>query len=246
MVRISCTEPFTKTSWVLVSEGLLSEKKPTKVEIIKLLLHFTYYLLSFGLMMLSIVNAIKTNDILSLNRVICMIIAEVTVFAKSLSALLNGKCLLSILKDLQSDSFNRHNLEQNRYIQTVNWIANFILRYYVGLVAVFLSVTCLLPFFFDVGMMIPPPFDITKFAFLYKSANFFIVSYLSVNSVSCDVLYTSIMGLCIAQLTILQEKLMYALNEARALDESRNFKGPYLEEEQMLIECVTLHEILNR
>ncbi|GJQ66207.1 hypothetical protein Trydic_g4265 [Trypoxylus dichotomus] len=64
-------------------------------------------------------------------------------------------------------------------------------------------------------MIIPTPFEMGKYDVIYKAMHVVMCVYLGLNSTSFDVLYMTLLGICIAQLYILEEMLMHVYEEAR-------------------------------
>lgn len=246
MGKINCIEPLRKTTRVLSKEGLLTETVIDELPVVRILLHVIFCVYTLTLLVCGLVQAVKTNNRIVLNRLICVFLSAITVFAKEFALLRNRKTFMSLMDDLNSDNFNRHSEQQNRHIQFIYRISQLTLRYYILVASAFLLVSCCLPFILDVEMLIPPPFEVKKFEFLYKLGQVVLIVYLEVNSVSCDVLYMSIMGLCIAQLNILEERLTNIFEDSIEINGTKLVDEMSLDAEKLLNECVILHEMLNK
>ncbi|KAK9731034.1 7tm Odorant receptor [Popillia japonica] len=120
-----------------------------------------------------------------------------------------------------------------------------VLNFYLLVGVTFIVFTCLLPFVIDVKLAIPPPYDMGNFDFFYKVIHFGVMFYLFLNSVICDVLYITILGLCIAQLVILQEKLLDISVETNSA-EPHNQRRFHSEVEKDLKQIIILHMMINK
>lgn len=243
MTNLNCAKLLTKTNWVLLKEGFLFEKDMGKIQLLKLILHVLYCIFIVILIGSSIGRAISIKDISVLNQLLCMFISAITVFAKEFTLLKHRFCFISIVSDARSDTFNAHNTKLNQHVLFVDRISELTLRYYIFIAIIFLSVTCLSPFVLNMKMMIPPPMDIRDYDYLYKIVHCLVIFYMSINSVTFDVLYISILGLCVAQLGILEERLTEIFKEAIT---KNGTKESYMEHYQVLKECVILHETINQ
>lgn len=227
-------------------EGLLPENLIDELSISTFIFHFVTGMCTLALIVFSMVEAIKVHNSMVLNQQACVFMSAVTVLAKVFAIVRNKSCFVSVIDDLKSHTFNAHDEQQNEHIQFVDRITKLILRYYVVVGVTFLLFSCLLPFILDVKMVIPPPFEVGKFEILYKFVHFTVISYMVLNSVTFDVLYMSIMGLCIAQLIILRERLISVAQGDNNTKAVKKYKDTYRDAEQVLKECVLLHEMLNK
>lgn len=242
MARMSCINALSRTSWILLIEGLLPTEVLKRRQVLKLILHSLWAAFILNLMFHNIVNGIKANNFMLINRMVYVLMPVMTSFAKSVAVLTNKKCFISLLKDLRSNIFNRHSEKQNEHIQFVDKISKIMLRYFTITMGLFLSVACLLPIITNVRILIPSPYNLGRYEILYKILHFFVILYMGLNAACFDLLYLSLMGLCIAQLNILQENLTYPLKSAYTLD-SKIIDGNV---EECLRHCVILHEMINK
>ncbi|KAI4468382.1 chitinase [Holotrichia oblita] len=120
-----------------------------------------------------------------------------------------------------------------------------LLKILAGVVAIYISVTGILPFIANTTMMIPPPIDVGKFSLLYKIVHILMVLYLGSNSICYDLLFMTLLGLCIAQQNILEQKLLHVYEEALKISIKDGHSTVYIEK-QILKHCVILHQTINR
>lgn len=154
---------------------------------------------------------------------------------------------MSLLDYLRSDVFNSHSEELNVYVRFVYRISELMWKYYAVVIAAYLSVATIAPLAIDMKTMtIPPPFDMGKYGIVYKILHAILCTYLGLNSLCFDVLFMSLLGLCIAQLYILEKRLIHVFEEAKETCENRDTKEMSLCEEKTLKFCIVLHESLSQ
>lgn len=245
MPKLQCTVPLKRTTWFLTIEGLIRQNIFDQLAIWSLIMHLILSLSTVILMTSSMVKAFIIRDTIVLNQIICTLVSAFTVIAKIFTIVENKHWFASIIADLKSDAFNNHNEKQNEHVKFVDKITNLILKYYVVVGVMFVLFTCVLPFIWNVRMVVPPVFEMGRLKVFYKVIHFILIAYMVSNSVMLDVSYMSLMGLCIAQLSILEEKLIYVLEEARNRNKSNHKEIVYYHVEVILKECVILHDMLN-
>ncbi|KAK9730325.1 7tm Odorant receptor [Popillia japonica] len=175
----------------------------------------------------------------------CTIIPVANLGAKLLAIWWNKKSFFSLMKYLESPEFNAHNEVQNRYIQVVHQFAKVLLKILIAIVAGYVVVTGVSPFITDTAMMIPPPNDMGKYNLFYKIIHIFMQFYLGSTSICHDLLFMTLFGLCIAQLNILQHKLLNVYEEALELSVEVGLSSRFTEK-QLLKDCVILHETIHQ
>lgn len=247
-----CTDPIIKNLSVLGKEGLLPTDKFTLLHMLKITFHALFFSLMTGINIANIVSAIKTGSDMELNRATCIIIPLTQTLIKGVTILINKKHFYLVLKDLRSDIFNSHSMNLNVHIELVYKVSDLLRKYYSLAIGAFIFVAAILPFITNIRMMMPPPFEMGKYVFFYKFLHFLMTIYLAVNSISLDVMYMSLMALCIAQLNILEERLMNVFEESRSkgsehLPAEDSFNSEFIVVEQTILkQCIALHEKINK
>lgn len=245
MSRTSCLQVISRTSNILLRQGFLPVKHEKQVPVLKLTFHLICYIFFYNLAIKNIINAINTSDIVLLNRVMCTVTLPVTThITKTLTVIKNRKCFLLLLDDLNSDIFNRHSNEQNKIIQRVDYFAKLLLMYYTTVGILFLSMATFVPMIMDIRMLLPMPYNIENVDIYYKFVHTFITLYFGFNGVMFELLYFSMMGLCAAQLRILQSKLKSILESSLERKKHCSTSIQCIIEET-LKECVILQELIN-
>ncbi|KAK9718562.1 hypothetical protein QE152_g23152 [Popillia japonica] len=94
-------------------------------------------------------------------------------------------------------------------------------------------------------LMIPAPFNTGNYDVIYKIAHLLATSYVGLTSASIDVFYMALIAVCRAQLNILQERLMNVTEDAQAIcmNNPESYEAII---ENILKECIILHEAINR
>lgn len=244
MTRIRCVELLDDTKWMLAKSGLWPIRRITICEVLKFIFSFLADAFLFIFASYNTVIAIKTGDIDLINLMICVLIPAANYTAKGYTIIMNKRCLEDILADLESDAFNTHSLQLNKYLQLIHNTTKTFLKYFILTLTLYMSVRSILPMIVNVEMIVPAPVDMGNFDILYKIAHLFATASASFNTVAFDVLYLSLMSLCIAQLNILQEKLkgiFETVEESRR--ETENISRLVL---RIVKECVILHETINQ
>ncbi|KAK9708266.1 hypothetical protein QE152_g27316 [Popillia japonica] len=144
--------------------------------------------------------------------------------------------LINVLEDAEAISENFHG-------KNLNTAAEDILKECIVLHD---TINSILPFFTNMPVMIPASFNTGEYDVIYKLAHLFATAYFSINSASIDALYLSLIALCTAQLQILERKLINVLEDAEAISENFHGKNLNTAAEDILKECIVLHDTINR
>ncbi|GJQ66728.1 hypothetical protein Trydic_g15859 [Trypoxylus dichotomus] len=189
---------------------------------------------------MNIINAIKDGDQVFLNQMICIIIPEINLVAKGLAIIVHRRRFLSLLDDLNSDPFNGHSDKLNIHIQLVHKFGGIMLRIFRTSIVVFLIIASVLPIVTNQHILIPSPIELGRFSILYEIVHLMFSTYMGINSICFDVLYVCIIAVCIAQLDILRDRLIHVYE-----DSIDTIQGKYRTTDELLVECVILHEMIN-
>lgn len=245
MAKISCLETVKESSYILSKHGLLFTGKITPLDILKIVLNFLFSILIDTLVILNIKNAIRVNNMRLANWMICVLVPMLFYSARTFTLLVNKQCLVSLLKDLNSDIFNGHSEDLNRHVRAIKTISSVMLRYFGTAAAIFILVYSILPFAINIRMMIPPPFNTGRYDILYKLCHLIAIIYLGLNAVCLDIFYITLMGLAIAQLNILQERLIEILPNAKAIQSKIcPYETLATVASRIVKDCVVQHEMI--
>ncbi|KAK9709301.1 7tm Odorant receptor [Popillia japonica] len=245
MTKIPCTNTLSPIRWFLLKEGLFPTSNSNNLSLLKLLVNFIFYSIIFSILVADLIKTIKARNTVMFNTMTCVVIPVANLAAKIMAIWWNKESFLSLVNDLDSIAFNNHSQTQNQYIQIVNKLAKIFLKILVGVVAIYIVVTGILPFLIDTTMMIPPPVDMGQFTLFYKIIHIIMVLYLGSASICHDLLFMTLLGLCIAQQNILEQKLLNIHEEAVKISTETGFSNRFTEK-QILKQCVVLHETINR
>lgn len=245
MARITCMDALSAIKWFLLKAGLFPVDNCKSFTFFKLLCNFIFYSIIFSILLIDLINSIRTRNSAIFNMISCTIIPVANLGAKLLAIWWNKKSFFSLMKYLESPEFNAHNEVQNRYIQVVHHFAKVLLKILIAIVAGYVVVTGVSPFITDTAMMIPPPNDMGKYNLFYKIIHIFMQFYLGSTSICHDLLFMTLFGLCIAQLNILQHKLLNVYEEALELSVEVGLSSRFTEK-QLLKDCVILHETIHQ
>ncbi|GJQ66210.1 hypothetical protein Trydic_g4268 [Trypoxylus dichotomus] len=116
--------------------------------------------------------------------------------------------------------------------------------YFIVSLTAYILIGSFLPLLVDISLSIPAPFDTGKYDIIYKVAHFFATGYLAFNTLGLDMLFLTLLSICVAQLNILQERLSKVLEDARK--ECKSNTKLTLEVHSILRDIVILHETINR
>lgn len=252
MARVMCIDPIIKILHILEKEGLLPRNKFKLTQIVKIIFHIISFSLILSINIIVIVQAIQKGSAMEFIRATYIIIPITQLIFKGATILINKQCFALLLDDLRSDIFNSHSIKLNAHIEFVYKVSDLLQKYYTLAIGLFIFVTAILPFIFNIRMMMPPPFDMGRYIFFYKIIHFLMTIYMAIHSISYDVMYMSFMALCIAQLSILQERLMNIFEEsgtksAEDLSVENNFSRKFIFVEQRILkQCIVLHDKINK
>lgn len=244
MIRVNCMKIFENSQRILSTSGLWLKPTITTSAVLKLILNILFNVTVSTVICQNISKAVKEKNIKVFNRMICVSVGMMTYFSKSLSIMINKKCFYSILFDLESKTFNTHSDTLNRHLWNIYRISKLVRGYFIMALAVYMAIGSLLPFFLNVGYIIPPPFHSAKYDIVYKVAHFLGTGYLAFNTIGLDTLFLSLLSLCVAQLNILEGKLTEVFGDAK--HNTKNDTEIKLEVHIILQEIVILHERINQ
>lgn len=240
VLNMHCLEVVAKPTSILLKQGLLPSRHKQKLWILKTTLHCLLYFLVLSLLILNILKGIRLNKPMFVNRMIAFILPGLNLLAKFLGIRKNGKHYLLLVENLKSDIFNIRNKKLNKHIQVVERISGLVLRYFAMIVGVLILVAAVLPILINTEPLIPCPVDIGKYAILYNIFHLPFILYFAINSLCYDILLMSLLGICIAQLKILEERLGN-LKDFISIDVNKTLKEL---EYASLGECITLHKMI--
>lgn len=247
MKKVKCSDTVKTVISILSKEGLLFGREITKFDIFKAALNLLLSGVINVFIILDIINAVKVNNTKMANWMICVLIPVVGYVTKEFTLMINRKYFFSILQDLSSLNFNSHNDRQNRHIHLIDKTSSLLLKYFLISDSVIIVSFCVLPFAINIRMVVPPPFDTGRFDVLYKLFNLIASTYIGYNMTFLDVLYMTMMGLGIAQLNILKERLTEILEDANnlvVLEKDYNLHETDTIATRILRECVDLHQMI--
>lgn len=236
--KLSCIEAVSTTTSILLAEGLLPSANRHRFYPSKLIFHLIANALVVGVLITNILNGIRAGNATFINQMTCVLIPVVNLDAKSFTIFKNKNCFVSIMEDLKSDIFNTHSDKLNVHIQLVNKVSRLMSRYFMITMGVFVIFSCILPMMTNIRLLIPSPIDLGQLHILYEIMHFCCTTYLGINSTCFDVLYVSILGICIAQLNILETRLSNIYEESNKADIN--------ELDTILSECIKLHDLINK
>ncbi|GJQ66198.1 hypothetical protein Trydic_g4257 [Trypoxylus dichotomus] len=118
-----------------------------------------------------------------------------------------------------------------------------ISRYFAGMVVIMVLLCGFLPFVADVKLMIPAPFNTGKFDVGYKILHIVIIGYLGVTLVGLDMLYMTLIGLGVAQINILEERLINVSENYKQLSKENEITNLSFTK-RILPECAILYEAI--
>ncbi|GJQ66212.1 hypothetical protein Trydic_g4270 [Trypoxylus dichotomus] len=245
MVRLNCKETYKTSKYILLKTGMWPKVTTTKCE----LLSFAFTLISDAFLLsfsaFNIINEIRTKNFIKLlNWLTSLLIPAANYTAKGYTLIVNKKCFYEIVNDIENETFNSHSEKLNRHIQLICNISQILLRYFAFALGIYLAVRSFLPIVVDVGMIIPPPFDMGEYDILYRIFHFFATVNICVNTAGFDVLFLTLMAVCVAQLHILEDRLRRLYEDALECSGSTGNINEIVE--TTLRECVILHNTIYR
>lgn len=244
--KLSCIAVLARPILVLRISGLWPAKELNLVVILKFLFNILIDLATVSVVFHNIEIAVRTKNIRLLNWMTCILLPLTNFYIKTIPLWIHRNYFLSTIYELNSPAFNSHSDEHNKYIQTIEKLSKLILRYFAMAMTIFVSIFSILPFFTNMPVMIPASFNTGEYDVIYKLAHLFATAYFSINSASIDALYLSLIALCTAQLQILERKLINVLEDAEAISENFHGKNLNTAAEDILKECIVLHDTINR
>lgn len=243
MPNARCDDVLSKSRRVLLKTGLWPTSKRTKYAIPKLIFNFIFHSTILTMIVCNIVDAKRRNDNTKLNWMMCVLCPVLTYIAKVTTISTNKIGFYSILDDLKSRTFNAHNGKLNEHIRQIDKISKLLLGYLTTTVLAFSAAGSILPIILQTEVMIfPAPMNLGKYSILYKIIHLFMTTYVSFNTVGLDVLYMSLLGLCRAQLDILEDRLSYILED---VTNNRNDIEINVMMRYVVRECSILHDAVN-
>lgn len=248
MFKIKCIDTLNVSSKILLGTGILHTRKLTNFDIMKVMFNYLFYVLTFTVCILNIINAIKASNQNHAFWIAGVLIPLTTYISKTIAPLLNRSSLVLALHYLESDIFNGHSEKLNRHIQLIDKLSRFILYYFIMAAVITVTVFAVLPLLIDVQVLLLAPFNTGRFEFVYKLFHLFSISYLGVNSVCLDVFNMTLMALAIAQLNILQERLSCIVEDAKYIHikvKVSSYSKKNLAMQSVVNECVILYEAIN-
>lgn len=236
---MNCLQVVSKPSWILLKLGLLPSKNKQKMWLLKTISHCLLYTFMLSLLILNILKGIRLNKAMFVNRMISLFIPGLNLLAKFLSIRKNDIYYLSALENLKSDIFNIRNKKTNQHIQLAEKISTLLLRYFAITISAIVFAACVLPIAIKTEPLIPCPIYIGKYVIFYNILHFPFIVYFAINTSCFDVLYMTLLGICIAQLTILEERLV-SLENIDVGDINKASRDV----EEALRECIALHKMI--
>ncbi|KAK9686258.1 7tm Odorant receptor [Popillia japonica] len=203
-----------------------------------MMLHFIVNSATLSVLVLNIVKGIRLNKPMFINRMIWIVIPLINFLAKLLAIHKNKKYYLLVIKNLKSDIFNIQDKKLRQHILLIERISELMWKYFALTIGVLYLVSCVFPVVMDTEPLMPCPVDIGRYDILYRVLHLAFTFYYAVNSPGCDLLLMSLLGICIAQLSILKERLT-------GLSNSNNGEEISPPVDKTLSECVALHKMIN-
>lgn len=195
---------------------------------------------TLSVLILNIIKGIKLNKPMFINRMIWIVIPLINFLAKLIALHKNKKYYLFVIQNLKSDSFNTQDKQLNQHILLIEKISGLMWKYFGLTIGVMYLVSCVLPVVVDIEPLMPCPVNIGKYDTFYRILHLTFTFYYAINSPGCDLLLMSLLGICIAQLSILKERLI----GLRGSDtETVNAMSVHVE--KTLRECIALHKVIN-
>lgn len=240
MDRINCGRTIEKPKFILSTSGVWPTAKTTIPTIFSIVFNLCFETMVLTIVTFNILDAIKYKQINLLNKMICIAIAVINYIAKTGTLTINKKCFLSIIEDLESDVFNGHSRKLNNHIHNIYNNCNLVFRYFAVVLVMYSLIGSILPMIVDIPLTIPVSFYRGKYQFQYKIFHFFFTALLSYNTIGLDILCLTLISVSIAQMDILQERLINVLEDCKETCGNKYFLN--LEVERNLRECVILHK----
>ncbi|KAK9730331.1 hypothetical protein QE152_g15297 [Popillia japonica] len=119
-----------------------------------------------------------------------------------------------------------------------------LLVYFTMALTAYMIIGSFLPMFVNISLIIPAPFNFGDYDIIYQFAHFFATGYMAFNTLGLDMLYLTLLSLCVAQLNILGGRLTTVLEDA--MQNCNNKEAIVLETSNILREIVILHDRINQ
>lgn len=244
MLNIQCLQVLSRTSRILYILGALPTRARKMLQTFKSFLNLILVILVLYIICHNIINGIRTKDIELINHMTCVVFIPVfIVIVKVSSFYLNKTSFLVLLNILQSDVFNVHSYELNKHIRRVDRLAKFVLMYITAGMCVAEFALGILPLVIEIKLTIPAPIALGRYKIYYNVFHTLLTVYLAVSSTSIDLLYLTLMGLSVAQLNILEEKLVGIFSNAS--HRTTDIRTIHYRADQIIRECIVLHKTIN-
>lgn len=236
MVRISCVKTLENPKWILSKLGLWINSDSTVWGKYKFVIGLSFNIALIILVCQNIINSMNIREIKLLNRMTCMLVEGLTYLAKLSTIILNKKWFESILIDLDSEAFNTHNHKLNEHIQYIHKTSKLLFGYFIITILTYLVFGTFLPIVVNISPMVPAPFNTGKYDIIYRFVLIILCNCMAFSSIGLDTLYLTLLSLCMAQLNILDGKLVEAVDDVAMKAKSK---------EEMALKCHTdLREIV--
>lgn len=249
MTRISCPDVITNCTWILKKTGLYPTKVSTHSYILKQLLNFIIHFVTYTVLVSNVVVAIVTRNGTLLNWQASVLMPVTNYYLKAAVLIINRKNVYLILADLNSKEFNLHSKKSNKYIQDSLNMSHMLLKYFALSSAVLLLTFGVSPFLTDGFMLVPASFNTGRYDVYYKILHLFATGYITCNYISIETLYMTLLRLSAAELKILQEKIIYLLEDVEEYCKGPNnlisIDNVDSVIQYFLKECVILHDKIN-
>lgn len=247
MKKVTCSDTVKTVISILSKEGLLFRGEMTKLDKCKAALNLLLAVAVNMFIMLDIINALKIDNMNMANWMICVLIPGIGYGTKEFTLLVNRRCFSALLQDLSSLSFNAHNDRLNRHIRLIDRTSNLLFKYFLISDSIIIISFCVLPFALNIRMGIPAPFETGRFDVLYKLFHLMYCSYIGYNMTFLDILYMTLMGLAIAQLNVLKERLTDIVEDAsdmKMFEETSILHETNIVARRILREYILLHGMI--
>lgn len=244
MVRVKCAAALESSKWILSILGVWMQDKITTLQKIQIFIGICTNIAAILIIYQNIVNAAKLKDYGYLNRMTCLLAEDITYTAKWFTLMVNRKYFEAILLDIDSQAFNTHNETLNAHIEYICRTSRILLGYLVIVIAIYLTVGSILPIFLNISLVIPSPFESDVYDSVYMFAHLYMCCYLAIGVMGLDLLYLTLLSMCLAQLNILNGRLVKIAESIRATNELKMVT--IVQNYTIVREIVRLHDAINR
>lgn len=237
---MNCFHVISISRRILLKQGLLPSRNKRKLRILKMMLHCLMYTIALSVLLINIIKGIRQHNPMFVNRMMCIVIPMLNILAKWLAILKNEKYYLSVLVMLKSDIFNTSDNKLSRHILLVEKISRLMSRYFIVTIGALFLVAGVLPIITEIEPLMPCPVDIGQYRILYNILHMPVAFYFAINSIGFDLLLMSLLGICVGELSILEERLVGLENS-----NARNVNVISSNVQKALNECLVLHQMIN-